>query len=250
MKSVVKYLSTAAAAVLCGAALANQDDAIITFSTTADYYADGTAVKDGEFYALCWSADNAFDGITAQGTAVNAAEKVLAKIPLAKDGHCPTTVFEVSSDYVSGGYFFVYLLDTRDASGEPAASSAALATSGVNGSTVVVSAAAAGNGTIVSKTDVATSTDYAVTDVADVPNPTVEKFTIVGDMAKIEVGNLVPYVKYNVKKGATVDQIETLGGKPLQGEAGGVTFVIDKKDANFFKVVRQPVDQPLTATEE
>ena len=66
MKSVVKYLSTAAAAVLCGAALANQDDAIITFSTTADYYADGTAVKDGEFYALCWSWDNAFDGLTAQ----------------------------------------------------------------------------------------------------------------------------------------------------------------------------------------
>ena len=242
MKSVVKYLSTAAAAVLCGAALANQDDAIITFSTTADYYADGTAVKDGEFYALCWSADNAFDGITAQGTAVNAAEKVLAKIPLAKDGHCPTTVFEVSSDYVSGGYFFVYLLDTRDASGKPAASSAALATSGVNGSVAVVSAAAAGNGTIISQTGVDTSaTPYVETDVSNVPNPTVESLTFDGDSAIIEVGNLVPYVKYNVKKGATVDQIKTLGGKPLQGEAGGVTFVIDKKDANFFKVVRQPL---------
>ena len=242
MKSVVKYLSTAAAAVLCGAALANQDDAIITFSTTADYYADGNPVENGEFYALCWSADNAFDGITAQGTAVNAAEKVLAKIPLAKDGHCPTTVFEVSSDYVSGGYFFVYLLDTRDASGKPAASSAALATSGVNGSTVVVSAAAAGNGTIVSQTGVDTSaTPYVETDVSDVPNPTVEKFTIDGDMAKIEVGNLVPYVKYNVKKGATIDQIKTLGGEPLQGKADGVTFVINKKDANFFKVVRQPL---------
>lgn len=242
MKSVVKYLSTAAAAVLCGAVLANQDDAIITFSTTADYYADGKPVKDGEFYALCWSADNAFDGLTAKGTAVNADEKVLAKIPLAKGGRCPTTVFEVSSDYVSGGYFFVYLLDTRDASGNVAASSAALATSGVNGSTVVVSAAAAGNGTIVSKTDVTTSKEeYAATDVADVPNPTVENFTIDGDTAIITVGNMVPYVKYNVKKGATVDQIETLGGKPLQGEAGGVTFVIDKKDANFFKVVRQPL---------
>ena len=243
MKSVVKYLSTAVAAVLCGVALANQDDAIITFSTTADYYADGTAVKDGEFYALCWSADDAFDGITAQGTAVNADEKVLAKIPLAKDGHCPTTVFEVSSDYVSGGYFFVYLLDTRDASGKPAASSAALAKSGVNGSTVVVSAAAAGNGTIVSKTDVATSSkEYAATAVPDVPNPTVENFTIDGDKAIIEVGNLVPYVKYNVMKGATVDQIKTLGGQPMQGKAGGVvTFVISKKDANFFKVVRQPL---------
>lgn len=242
MKSVVKYLSTAVAAVLCGAALANQDDAIITFSTTADYYADGTAVKDGEFYALCWSADNAFDGITAQGTAVNAAEKVLAKIPLAKDGHCPTTVFEVSSDYVSGGYFFVYLLDTRDASGKPAASSAALATSGVNGSTVVVSAAAAGNGTIVSKTDVATSTDYAVTDVTDVPNPTIVDLDFDDDNAIITVGNMVPYLKYNVKKGATVDQIKTLGGQPMQGKAGGVVqFVINKKDANFFKVVRQPL---------
>jgi len=111
----------------------------------------------------------------------------------------------------------------------------------VNGSTVVVSAAAAGNGTIVSKTDVATSTEYAATDVAGVPSPTVEKFTIDGDKAIIEVGNLVPYVKYNVKKGATVSQIETLGGAPLQGKAGGVTFVIDKKDANFFKVVRQPL---------
>lgn len=241
MKSVVKYLSTAAAAVLCGATLANQDDAIITFSTTADYYADGTAVKDGEFYALCWSADNAFDGITAKGTAVNADEKVLAKIPLAKGGRCPTTVFEVSSDYVKGGYFFVYLLDTRDASGKPAASSAALATSGVNGSTVVVSAAAAGNGTIVSKTDVATSKEYAATDVSDVPNPTIEDLDFDGENAIITVGNMVPYLKYNVKKGATVDQIETLGGKPLQGEAGGVTFVISKKDANFFKVVRQPL---------
>ena len=80
MKIRTKYLSVAAAVMLCGAAFAGQDDAVITFSTTADYYADGTPVKDGEFYALCWSADASFDGLTAQGAAVNAEEKVLAKI--------------------------------------------------------------------------------------------------------------------------------------------------------------------------
>jgi hypothetical protein len=251
MKSRTKYLSAAVAVMLCGAAFSGQDDAVITFSTTADFYADGTPVKDGEFYALCWSADASFDGLTAQGEAVTAAEKVLAKIPLAKDGRCPTTVFEVDSGFVSGGYFFVYLLDTRDAAGKPATSSAALAASGVNGSVAVVSAAAAGNGTIVSQTGVDTSaTPYVATDVSNVPNPTVESLTIDGDNAIIAVGNLVPYVKYNVKKGATIGEIETLGGQPLQGKDEGVTFVISKKDANFFKVVRQPVDQPLTATEE
>ena len=242
MKSVAKYLSVAAAVALSSVAFANQDDAIITFSTTADFYADGTPVKDGEFYALCWSADSEFDGITAQGAAVNPDEKVLAKIPLAKDRHCPTTVLEVSSDYVKGGYFFVYLLDTRDASGIPAASSAALATSGVNGSTVVVSAAASGNGTIVSQTGVETTTDYVETVVENVPNPTVKKLDFDGDKAIITVGNMVPYVKYNVKKGATIDKITTLGGDPMQCEKNGMkTFYIDKKDANFFQVVRQPL---------
>ena len=246
MKSVAKYLSVAAAVALSSAAFANQDDAIITFSTTYDRYADGTPVAEGEFYALCWSADNEFDGITAQGEAVNPNEKVLAKIPLAtKEHHCPTTVLEVSSDYVKGGYFFVYLLDTRDtldADGKPAASSAALETSGVNGSTVVVSAAASGNGTIISQTGVATTTDYDETDVTDVPNPTIESLDFDDDNnAIIAVGNMVPYVKYNVKKGATVDKITTLGDNPIQGDAKGVTFVISKEDANFFQVVRQPL---------
>ena len=250
MKSRTKYLSAAAAVMLCGAAFSGQDDAVITFSTTADFYADGTPVKDGEFYALCWSADASFDGLTAQGDAVTAAEKVLAKIPLAKDGRCPTTVFEVDSGFVSGGYFFVYLLDTRDAAGKPAASSAALAASGVNGSVAVVSAAAAGNGTIISQTGVETDkTAYVATDVSGVPDPTIKSFTVSGDYAIIDVEDVVPYVKYNVRKGATIGELDDFD-LPKVGADNRIQFVIKKKDANFFKVVRQPVDQPFTKTEE
>ena len=50
-----KFCFTLATAVFAAGAFADAANVLISFSTTADTYADGTPVKDGEWYALCWS---------------------------------------------------------------------------------------------------------------------------------------------------------------------------------------------------
>lgn len=93
------------------------DDQLVVFSTKGpDLYRDGTTVLDGECYALCWSKDGVFEGVAANGTAADPADRVVLVAPLAKDGRCPTVMFQIdatTAESLAGGTYAVYLLDTR-----------------------------------------------------------------------------------------------------------------------------------------
>ena len=114
----MKKLLMMAVAGLAAAGFAGMGDALLSFSTQGpDKYADGTTVLDGERYALVWTADGAeFGGFKADGTLVSENDRVVILASLAKDGHCPPTLFQVSEatvDALQGGTYGVYLLDTR-----------------------------------------------------------------------------------------------------------------------------------------
>ena len=120
-----RWASLAVAAALCGGVFAGMEDSLLVFSTTGkDRYADGTVVADGECYALVWSpAGKAFSGFNADGTAVSSQDRVVLAAPLALNGRCRDSVFQIpAADYaeLAGGEWAVCLVDTRTASGVPA----------------------------------------------------------------------------------------------------------------------------------
>lgn len=242
----LKNLVFACSAALAVGAFADAGNTLITFSTQADKYADGSPVKDGEWYALCWSPNETFGGITADSKPAVPGDEIYLMAPLAKDGRCPTTVFQLDSKVApTTGKYYVYLLDTRTATGDLAAA--------VDGKPVAASAqnltvegTASGDRSITVKTGVATTAaNFAETALpAGTPTPVIEKFDIIGTKAHIQVSGMHPALQYNVKAGATVDKIDQLNEVPMQGDPKGVNnFVVDKDLGNFFKVVRQPLNK-------
>ena len=125
MKRLMTMLGVAGLAVASFAAV---DDTLISFSTPGpDKYADGTDVLPGEVYALVWSADGQFDGIKADGTTVDPADKVVLLAGVAKQGangtYCPPLLYQVDADLaktLANGAYAVYLLDTRVAAADGA----------------------------------------------------------------------------------------------------------------------------------
>ena len=217
---------------------------IKALSTQADTYADGTSVKDGEWYALCWSGDGDFDGITADCKPAAEAEKIFLMAPLAKNGRCPTTVFQLDSKVApTNGNYFVYMLDTRTATatGDLAAAVDGKPVAATSAQNKATASAATSGRTITVKTGTETVAFTETAVPAGVGDPVITKFDIVGTKARIVVSGMHPALQYNVMAGATVDKIETLNDKPLQGDADDVTFEVDKDLGNFFKVVRQPL---------
>ena len=100
------------------------NDRLARFSTSGpDRYADGSIVVDGECYALVWSpAGRAFSGFNANGTAASAADRVVLAAPLALDGRCRDSVFQIpAAEYeaLKGGKWSVCLVDTRNLAGVP-----------------------------------------------------------------------------------------------------------------------------------
>lgn len=105
----------------------SQNDKLISFSTSGtSYYQDGlTKVVDNECFALVWIKDGeSFGGFNVDGTLKDQSNNKLVRVVnFAKDGHCPPITFVISANEVetiyAGGSFAVYLLDTRDANGQP-----------------------------------------------------------------------------------------------------------------------------------
>ena len=118
MKRLMTMLGVAGLAVASFAAV---DDTLISFSTPGpDKYADGSDVLAGECYALVWSADGVFEGIKADGTTVDPADKVVLLAAVAKQGengtYCPPLLYQVDAELaatLNKGVYAVYLLDTR-----------------------------------------------------------------------------------------------------------------------------------------
>lgn len=116
MKKIVSMVMGLAAGVAF--AVEQPDVQIVTFSSQgADKYADGTTIRDGECYALVWTKNETFGGITPKGAPRNSEDKVLYIGALAKDGKCPYVEFHVAKscfkDGETGGKFGLWVLDTR-----------------------------------------------------------------------------------------------------------------------------------------
>lgn len=235
MNSIKTFVFAACACTAIGA-FADAANTLITFSTPGpDTYADGETVKDGEIYALVWSADGNFDGFTAQGEAADANDKVFFKAPLAKDGKCGLTLFQIDSKVApQGGEYAVYLLDTRAGNG-PVTGAAVAKTFGGASGTANIAVAKTDNTVDAEGNAVAVSTGTAALtgDVAAIA-PVIKGIKVNGATVKITVGNILPGLVYEVKGGLKGDA--DLTGTTAEKVGEDVEFTVPAQGAQFFKV--------------
>ncbi len=225
-------------AIVTVAAFADMNDILISFHSLytpdVDRYADGTQVRDKEWYAL----------VCTKG----GVKEIVDAAPLAKDGRCPRYFFTVKGadiEKYSGGILEICLLDTRDFSVDPSGEELTkeLDTKGYP-SVVNVMATASGAMTTASRAGIspaevsisAGSYDLASADVKD---PTVTDIKVVGDEVLVTVANTVPFVGYTLQSGDDKFSFMALPDvKSVNGNASGtITLKAPKKDgAQFFKV--------------
>ena len=234
-----------AAATFAVGAFADAANVLVSFSTEADYYADGNKVLDGEWYALCWSPRETFGGLDLNCNPVNGDEKVLILAPLAEGGHCPYVIFQVDSAKApTGGNYFVYLLDTRDVNGSAPSVATTDETTGrrvpasvVNGSAEAQSfTASASVGSSIASAS-ATGASVATGDWAAV-QPKITAFEVKDAKVKITVAGMMSGLTYKVNMGESLDEMESFD-VDAQTKDGEAFFIIDQKDARFFKVVAE-----------
>lgn len=233
MKST-QFLAFAACVCMAFGAFADAANTLITFSTPGtDTYADGTTVKDGEIYALVWSADGNFDGFTAEGAATDPKDQVIFKAPLAKGGKCPLTLFQIDSNVApQGGEYAVYLLDTRAGKGLVTGAAVAKTFGGANGTANIAAAKtdntvdAEGNAVAVKAGSAALAGDMAA--IA----PVIKGIAIDGAQVTISVGNLVPGLKYSVMGGLMRDTVVKSVGFQDAKEAN----IVVNSDEKFFSI--------------
>ena len=247
----MKKMMLMIAAVAAGAILqAGQDNLLLTFSTPGpDTYADGTAVKDGERYALVWVKKGAtFAGFLADGTVADRETSALiCSVPFAENGRCPETVLEMdrvlADAYAGAGTFELHVMDTRDAEGAP---KAALA-DGVNGSGAAAAfSLAVSGGAVVQRQEVtAKKATLAATATAlppSIPQPKITSIKVENGLVKLTVKGTSKLLRYGVITGDTPDDLAPL---PVSaGVADGDDFgeieiaVPAEKGGRFFKVGR------------
>lgn len=231
MKST-QICAFAACACMAFGAFADAANTLITFSTPGpDTYADGATVVDGEIYALVWTANETFGGFDANGNAAVDGDKVIFKAPLAKDGHCGLTLFQIDSKVApQGGEYAVYLLDTRATTGDNLiVTGAAVAKTykGTNGTANIASV----------KTDATTEggiqsgTAALARDVKAIM-PVIKGIKIDGAQVTISVGNLVPGLKYSVMGGLKRDTVVESVGFQDAKEAN----IIINSEEKFFSI--------------
>ena len=84
---------------------------VLSFSVQGtETYADGSALADGECYALVWSKDGVFEGINADGTAKGADDEVIYIGKIVKGADVS---FQIADGFKSSGSFDIWILDTR-----------------------------------------------------------------------------------------------------------------------------------------
>jgi len=249
--NISKYIAFAAvAAVATGAFAVGADNAMIQFSTTADYYADGTPVKDGEWYALCWSPDGVFEGITADYKPLDAAnDKVFMMASLAKNGACQGVMFQLPNAPKKGKYC-VLMLDTREggtgavAGGETQPERAAnLAIA--SGSYEEVSSSSTST-TVGGLTPVASANWDKPIDTATATTAKIAAIEVKDAKIVVTVDDMIEGVRYNVMSGETPTEIGTYEiAKPAPAAKTSDTIEVDKKgDAKFLKLTHEPMVRP------
>lgn len=224
MKKLVSMVMGLAAAAAF--AIPMPEVQVLTFSVTgAETYADGSALEDGECYALVWAKDGEFDGINADGTAKGADEEVLYIGTIDKDS---TVAFQIEDGFKTGGAFDIWILDTRvlengevkkvGKSGDKVvvthAAKATAASVAVSGSQAAPTAAPVAGGTVIAG---------ATVNTADIPALKFTSIKVDGDWVVMEAENSVSGVNY-VTKNADGDE-----GAITSGNGGKITLIRPKK---------------------
>ena len=259
MKKLIGSMVLAAAALAANAAV---DDLRLTFYTKGpDTYADGTTVKDGEFYALVWVAkDAAFQGFNADGTLVaKETNELVAAVPFAENGHlafCKKQIAASEMVRYAGGTFELVMLDTRNADGTVSAAqrvdgTGAWELKAVNGYQSVASTTpqAAALSTALD-IDLPIRISFVSEVPADAPKPVITSTTMReganGREMVIRVKGTAAYLRYTV---AAVKLGETAEASSRQDEATAANGSADPEaeieivvpataDSGFFTVIR------------
>lgn len=230
-----KLIALGVAAIAAQLTFAAANDVLITFSTPGpDTYADGTQVADGEYYALCWSQDFANFAINSDGSATGG--EIVLKAPVAKDGCCPTIVFEIDAAYAAAknfasGSWSVFLLDTRD-----------FGSNEVNTVGQVGSALTVGTGSVATLTGASAKTSEVAAGI-ELPTPQVTGIKVVDGYVYVTVKGTVPYLAYGLTEGATPSTVNAEVGAAEPGAKAKddvITIVTPAKEGGaFFKVGRR-----------
>ncbi len=245
----MKKLMTMVGAVgMAFAATAAVDDALLSFSTVGpDKYADGTDVLPGECYALVWSADGQFEGIKADGTTIDPADKVVLVAPVAKQGAngtcCPAILYQVDKSFAdahANGQYAVYILDTRVKAEDGTVAVGGVDENGalkvVNGYDAVSAGTTASSAAESIKTVATTAVGGAsVATLAEVDAPVITAIKPNGTKITISASGLSPVATYKVVTGTQLDKVSTEINATAD-EKGDFTF--DKpENGTFFKVI-------------
>ena len=239
-------------------------DRLISFSSPGpDRYADGTIVPDGECYALVWSpAGKTFSGFNADGTAASDADRVVLAGPLALDGRCRESIFQVpeytyAALALKDGNWAVCLVDTRRANGVPAGvkdgkpvrvNRWGLVNGGVSIKPASASALPPAGGTrLLASAAPATPRGAGVraANLSTVPagaqSPTITAMNLSDGIVTLFVTDTVPYLSYTIESGPR------LGLFAIDGQADKVDgnanseIVLETESISpscFFRVIR------------
>ena len=255
--------------MLSGVAFSDISDMVLRFSTPGiDRYADGSAVVDGECYALVWSPKGSvFSGFNADGSAVSSQDRVVLAAPLARGGKCRNALFQIPEEEyaeLEGGEWAVCLVDTRTASGIPAgvkdnvplrvnrwgivrngvtiepASASALTVPPPAAKKVASSASlAAVSSAGLADGGTCASTVSAVPD--SVEPPQIMSIDFSGGKVRLTVANTVPYLTYTLVSGGEPDNLAADdAADAVDGDSeAAIEIKTDATDScRFFKVTR------------
>ena len=232
MKKLVSMVMGLAAAAALAAPMPEYQ--VLTFSVTgAETYADGSALADGECYALVWAKDGEFDGINADGTAKGADEEVLYIGTIDKDS---TVAFQIEDGFKTAGAFDIWILDTR------VFENGAVKAIGKTGDKVLVThAAKATKASVKVSSSQAAPTEAPVEDDAVIAGSTVDsadvpplKFTCIkldGDYVVMDAENVVPGVNYTTVSNGKEAGVTTATSKkitlirPKEGDSAIITGI-------------------------
>ena len=248
-------------------AFAGIEDKVLRFSTPGpDRYADGSVVADGECYALVWSPKGkTFSGFNADGTPVSSRDLVVLAAPLAQNGKCIDSIFQIPAEEyeeLKDGEWAVCLVDTRMANGVPAGVRDSMPVrvnrwGFITDDVVIADAgssrlrlAAGGTRPVASDTTGGQASARAASGVranilsAVPPNlapPRITDIEVADGEVWLAVDGTVPYLNYTIVSGETPDNLKTdYFSEVVEGDGDSEIAIGTVRSAKrrFFKVKR------------